>query len=72
MEAENQKNSQQMQRQQVQSRTLTAEQCQINLSVMSDPSLLLYNSLLEGKNEMSYKVKLFYSIGVPKTTVPKK
>lgn len=70
MEAENQQqNSQQVHRQQIPNKVISPEQRQINLSIMSDPSLLLYNSLMEGKNEMTYKVKLFYSTGASQTVL---
>ena len=68
MESENTA-SQQVQRPPPQKRSTTMEQNQKYLAIMSDPSLLLYNSMMEGKNEMAYKTKLFYTIGASKSSL---
>lgn len=65
MESENPP-SQQTQKPQPQKKSLTMEQQQMYLTIMSDPSLLLYNSMMDGKNELTYKTKLFYAIGASK------
>lgn len=65
MEQEN-STVQQAQKPQQQNKRLNIERQQMYLTIMSDPSLLLYHSMTEGKNELTYKTKLFYSIGVSK------